>query len=147
LKSCGESFPHLLFGCSRGGKLVGEVLSRGLWKGPVLLCSAMGTAAVCDAASGSDLPILILHGSKDGTNPIHRVREDVKMHGKAKVVVFEGEGHDLVSLNDSAKLVVQLNKVFSMRFEEMRSLGKDDELEIKHAKNRMNLFAALKLSK
>eukprot|EP00012_Vannella_robusta_P013512 CAMPEP_0206202780 /NCGR_PEP_ID=MMETSP0166-20121206/12397_1 /ASSEMBLY_ACC=CAM_ASM_000260 /TAXON_ID=95228 /ORGANISM="Vannella robusta, Strain DIVA3 518/3/11/1/6" /LENGTH=189 /DNA_ID=CAMNT_0053621811 /DNA_START=606 /DNA_END=1172 /DNA_ORIENTATION=+ len=111
----GKILPDVIIGCSRGGKYVGELVNRNMWKGPMLLISAMGTRHCCESNT-ENIPLLLCHGTQDGTNPIHRVRMDVQQCQTAKLVEFDDD-HSLRSLVHQDLLAGLVQQCYDMQFQ------------------------------
>lgn len=109
----GKIIPDVIIGSSRGGKYIGELLNRKVWKGPILLISAMGTRFCCESnTEGAQL--LICHGTKDGTNPIYRVRADVEQCSTAKLIEYE-DNHSLHILVNDDLLAGLIQQCYEMK--------------------------------
>lgn len=102
----------LLLASSRGGKVAGHLLSSGMWRGPTLLLSAMSTAQCC---SVEGVALLLAHGVRDGTNPIHRVREDVQSGTPGLIALREfDDDHHLGSISREGVLKELIREVVTM---------------------------------
>jgi len=55
---------NTLIAGSRGGKYIAALIKKDLWHGATVLISAMSTCEICQPG----IPIVILHGTLDGTN-------------------------------------------------------------------------------
>ncbi|ELR16239.1 uncharacterized protein ACA1_336920 [Acanthamoeba castellanii str. Neff] len=126
---------------SRGGKLAAAVLRRGLWKGPTLLVSAMSTTECC---SVQGVPIVLAHGTRDGTNPIHRVRDDVQLGTKGLLVLHEfDDDHHLGSIELGDTFRQLLEEVYALQFKVAECVAADDRAGTKESSaggGRMALF-------
>eukprot|EP01089_Gocevia_fonbrunei_P019735 TRINITY_DN7083_c0_g1_i1.p1 TRINITY_DN7083_c0_g1~~TRINITY_DN7083_c0_g1_i1.p1 ORF type:complete len:253 (-),score=40.69 TRINITY_DN7083_c0_g1_i1:46-804(-) len=139
----------ILIAGSRGGYVCTELLTQGLWKGPLLLISAMCTLQIC---SVPNVPILIAHGTNDGTNPIHLVRDNVTMSQWVLLKEFEGQGHDLrIIEEDEGKLLEEL-VIQTITWAKKKKTEKEEDKPIivnstpakpNLSMNRLNLFAQI----
>jgi hypothetical protein len=105
-ESIDESQPDLLLCGSRGAIALAVLLSRGLWRGPSLLLSAVRTVeCVCAWREDSSeleyfgAPLCLYHGTEDEVQRIALVRDEA-LAAPATVQLLEarGEGHSLPSL-------------------------------------------------
>merc|ERR1711934_1188780 len=115
----GNDLPDVIIGSSRGGKYIGELLSRKIWKKPMLLISAMGTRLCCESNT-ENIPLLFCHGTQDGTNPIHRVRMDIEQCNTAKLIEFDAD-HSLRILVEDDLLAGIIRQCYDMQFEEVKA--------------------------
>jgi len=103
--------PDILVASSRGGKYAAALLSSGFWRGPTFLISAMATTDCCAV----EAPMLLCHGTRDKTNVIERVRNDVASSAWAKLVEFEDD-HSLHKLVDGGRFDALLHECYEMQF-------------------------------
>jgi hypothetical protein len=85
--------PDVVLASSRGGKLAAKLLEATICTCPVVLVSAMGTRA---AVAVPGAVVLLVHGTRDGTNPIERVRRDAASSTTARLVEYD-DTHSLRS--------------------------------------------------
>jgi len=81
------------------------LIKKDLWHGATVLISAMSTSEICQPG----IPMVILHGTLDGTNPISRVKRDILYSDTkiSKLIELE-DNHSLNSclLNDTLKIAI-----------------------------------------
>eukprot|EP00003_Mantamonas_plastica_P030787 TRINITY_DN7758_c2_g3_i1.p3 TRINITY_DN7758_c2_g3~~TRINITY_DN7758_c2_g3_i1.p3 ORF type:complete len:221 (+),score=69.12 TRINITY_DN7758_c2_g3_i1:79-741(+) len=82
----------VLVGCSRGGKVVAEVVEE--WKGGIVLISALSTL---DCTS-HHRPMVLFHGINDGINIIERVRQEVDDAGSCVELIELDDDHHVASI-------------------------------------------------
>jgi len=101
----------VLVASSRGGTYAADLIQSGSWAGPTLLLSAMSTAQCCKEG----LALLVAHGTRDGTNPIHRVRQDVELATPGLVLLREfDDDHSLHSIVESDKLKELVQEAYEL---------------------------------
>lgn len=61
-----------------------------------------------ECCSVRGVPIVLAHGTKDGTNPIHRVREDVGLGTKGLVLLHEYEDDHGLAVIESGNTLLEL---------------------------------------
>ena len=102
----------VVLAASRGGKYLAELRQRRLWTGPTFLISGLSTGRCCSASGAG--PLMLCHGTRDSTNPIVRVRNDVAgCVSAAELVEFE-DNHSLHSLVDGGEFEAILQRCITM---------------------------------
>ena len=114
--------PHILLVGSRGGIFAKQVVED---VDAMFLMGALETRTLCSARSGN-LPLLMVHGTKDDRNSIDRVRCDCRTSKIAELVELD-DGHDLTSLSKDHfdSLLTRLHK--RVTDEKVRSLWLEKE--------------------
>ena len=105
-----ESFhPDVVVGRSQGGPTILELVHRGLWRGPSVLCCPAIVPGVDDhlMALPADVPFLVVTGAVDEQVPLDRVTDFVKanalrLRGGLRLCVVN-DRHGLRSLCDDER--------------------------------------------
>lgn len=114
--------PDVIVGSSFGGAIAIRLLQMGKWKGPtVLLAHAFmfmkqkNPGLNIDMNLPDNIPIVLIHGTKDDVVPIEHSRESAKMGTPGMVELIElDDGHSLDGTIDSGVLAESVRKIYKV---------------------------------
>src|SRR5690606_19664084 len=93
--------PHILVGKSQGGPTILQLIHRGYWKGPSLICCGAVVPGLDDCSLPDKVPFLLCYGSKDIAVPLsvaeHILEVNKHLGENIKLVVVEDD-HSLAGL-------------------------------------------------
>lgn len=105
-----QKFDFLVAG-SRGGQIVSELITKKIWQGPILLFSSMSTSSIIQPL----IPIILVHGEQDGTNPIARVEEDLTLGTKELIKLIKlDDNHSLRNTITEEKIAIIVNELMEL---------------------------------
>ena len=119
-----EYKPHLIVCKSQGGPTLFQLLHRGIWRGPSVLCCPAIVPGIDDTKFVNDVPFLVVSGSKDVAVPLSRIdhimevnKQFVQNNTVDKCIV--DDDHGLLTLLDDEKCVEdnlynQIDKCWNM---------------------------------
>ena len=133
-----EYKPHLIVCKSQGGPTLFQLLHRGIWRGPSVLCCPAIVPGIDNTKLVHDVPFLIVSGSNDVAVPLSRIDHIIKDNQQFvdnntvdKCIV--DDDHGLLTLLDDEKcpdnnLYNQIEKCWNMylnmNVDERRSIDK-----------------------
>ena len=136
--------PHLIVCKSQGGPTLLQLLHRGIWRGPSVLCCPAIVPGIDDVSLVSDVPFLIVSGSKDIAVPLSHIDYIMQSNqafvdnGTVQKCIVEDDHGLLTLLNDEQckenNLYRQIERCWSMYLSmdenERRSVDKFTTAEI-----------------